>query len=136
MKILLDHNPLAPSNAAPADFRAAAQARPAWISPQHPQPLPEVTAYRLQVDLPQDATIRVHVSADERYLFYVDGQMMGRGPERGSDRAWFYESYDLTFAAGVHTLVALVWQLGEIAPRAQVGLAGAAEARGKILEIC
>ena len=124
MKTLLDHNPLAPSNAAPTDFRAAAQARPAWITPQQPRPLPDVTAYRLQCDLPQDATIRVHVSADERYLLYVDGQLSGRGPERGSDRAWFYESYDLSFTAGPHTLVALVWQLDEIAPGAQIGLAG------------
>jgi hypothetical protein len=124
MKILLDHNPLAPSNAAPADFGAVFRSRPAWITPQQPRPLPAVTAYRLPFDLPQDALIRVHVSADERYLFYVDGQTVGRGPERGSDRAWFYESYDLTLAAGAHTLVALVWQLGEIAPGAQVGLAG------------
>lgn len=124
MKVLLEHNPLAPSNAAPADFGAAFRTRPAWITAHQPQPLPEVTAYRLQVDLPQAALIRVHVSADERYLFYVDGQVVGRGPERGSDRAWFYESYDLTLIAGLHTLVALVWQLGEIAPRAQVGLAG------------
>ena len=124
MKVLLDHNPLAPSNAAPADFGAVFRTRPAWITPQQPQPLPEVTAYRLPFDLPQAATIRVHVSADERYLFYVDGQVVGRGPERGSDRVWFYESYDLPLTAGAHVLVALVWQLGEIAPRAQVGLAG------------
>lgn len=124
MKVLLDHNPLAPSNAAPVDFGSAFRSRPAWITAHQPQSLPDVTAYRLQVDLPQAAVIRVHVSADERYLFYVDGQVMGRGPERGSDRAWFYESYDLTLTAGAHTVVALVWQLGEIAPRAQVGLAG------------
>ena len=55
--------------------------------PQQPQPLPDVAAYRLHFDLPEEATIRVHVSADERYLFYVDGQVVGRGPERGSDRA-------------------------------------------------
>ncbi len=124
MKVLLDHNPLAPSNAAPVDFMAAFRTRPAWITARQPQPLPEVMAYRVQFDLPQAALIRVHVSADERYLLYVDGQVMGRGPERGSDRAWFYESYDLPFTAGQHTVVALVWQLGEIAPRAQVGLAG------------
>jgi alpha-L-rhamnosidase len=124
MKVLLDHNPLAPSNAAPADFRATVQTRPAWISPVQPRPAPDVTAYRMQFDLPEDDTIRVHVSADERYLFYVDGQKVGSGPERGSDRIWFYESYDLQLVAGPHTLVALVWQLGKIAPRAQIGLAG------------
>ncbi len=138
MKVLLDHNPLAPSNSAPVDFGAAIRTRPAWITAQQAhaqsqfvsrsqspsQALPAVTAYRLQFELPEAALIRVHVSADERYLFYVDGQAVGRGPERGSDRAWFYESYDLSLAAGAHTLVALVWQLGELAPLAQVGLAG------------
>ena len=96
-----------------------------------------MTAYRLRFDLPQAATIRVHVSADERYIFYVDGQRVGRGPERGSDRAWFYESYDLDLSTGSHTLVALVWQLGEIAPRAQVGLAGGflLEAEGQYSEL-
>ena len=124
MKVLLDYSPLAPSNAAPTDFSAAYRARPAWITPRQPQPPPEVTAYRLRFDLPQAATIRVHVSADERYMLYVDGQRVGRGPERGSDRAWFYETYDLDLATGPHTLVALVWRLGEIGPLAQVSLAG------------
>ncbi|MEZ4556025.1 MAG: hypothetical protein R2854_06160 [Caldilineaceae bacterium] len=57
-------------------------------------------------------------------MLYVDGEV-GRGPERGSDRSRFYESYDLPLSAGAHVFVALVWQLGEIAPRFQVGLAGA-----------
>lgn len=124
IKVLLDHNPLAPSNAAPADFGAVYQSRPAWIAPRQTQVSPAVNAYRLKFDLAQSATVRVHVSADERYLFYVDGQCVGRGPERGSDRAWFYETYDLDLAAGSHCFVALVWQLGEIGPRAQIGLAG------------
>jgi alpha-L-rhamnosidase len=124
MKILMDDNHLAPSNAAPTDFNAAYHARPAWISPRHPQDPPEVTAYRLHFDLPQATVIRVHVSADERYILYLDRQCVGRGPERGSDRIWFYETYDLNLVVGSHTLVALVWQLGEIGPLAQVGLAG------------
>ncbi len=65
---------------------------------------------------------RIHVSADERYQLYVDGQLEGRGPERGSDRAWFYESYDLDLSVGQHTLVAIVWRLGDIGPQAQIGL--------------
>ncbi len=124
MKFILDHNPLAPSNAVPADFSVAHLARPAWITPRQPMSPPEVTAYRLRFDLPQEATIRVHVSADERYILYVDGQCVGRGPERGSDRAWFYETYDLNLSTGPHTLVAIVWRLAEIGPQAQVGVMG------------
>jgi len=124
MRVLLSDNPLAPSNAAPADFRSAYFSRPAWIAPRSPAAPPEVTAYRLRFELPEPVTLRVHVSADERYLLRLDGQVLGRGPERGSDRAWFYETYDLQLDAGPHTFAALVWRLGEIGPLAQIGLAG------------
>lgn len=136
MRILIDDNPLAPSNAPPTDFRAYAGARPAWIAPQTAPTPPEVSAYRLRFDLPQAAVIRVHVSADERYRLFVDGQPVGRGPERGSERVWFYETYDLDLAPGAHTLAALVWRLGEIGPLAQVGLVGGflLEAEGSYAE--
>jgi len=124
MRILLDHNPLAPSNIPPSDFRVSYQSRPAWIAPSQVVDPPEVTAYRLHFNLPQAAVIRIHVSADERYLFYLDGQRVGCGPERGSDGAWYYETYDLDLAAGQHTFVALVWRLGKIGPLAQVSLEG------------
>ena len=123
MRVLLKDNPLAPSNAAPDNFDTAFHSRPAWITPRHVTLPPEVTAYRLRFHLPQAALIRIHVSADERYQLYVDGQCDGRGPERGSDRAWFYETYDLDLSAGGHTFVAIVWRLGEIGPQAQIGLA-------------
>ncbi|MFN2234889.1 MAG: alpha-L-rhamnosidase C-terminal domain-containing protein [Anaerolineales bacterium] len=122
-RVLLNDNPLSPSNAAFKNFKETFQTRPAWITPYHAALPPQVTAYRLRFDLPHKALIRVHVSADERYQFFVDGARIGRGPERGSDRIWFYESYDLDLPAGQHTLVAIVWQLGNMAPRAQVSLA-------------
>ena len=124
MRVLLESNPLAPRHAALDNFDAALHARPAWIAPRRVAQPPEVTAYRLRFELPQAAGLRVHLTADERYLFYVDGQPVGRGPERGSDQAWFYETYDLDLSAGPHTWVALVWRLGEVAPLAQIGLAG------------
>jgi hypothetical protein len=83
-----------------------------------------VTAFRLRFNLEQDAALRAHVTADERYILYLDGQCIGRGPERGSERVWFYETYEVSLVSGSHTLVALVWQLGEIAPGAQIGLDG------------
>ena len=101
MRVLLDDNPLAPSNIPPSDFETAYAARPAWIAANRKVEPPEVTAYRLQFSLPQAALIRMHVSADERYWLYLDGQRVGCGPERGSERAWFYETYELDLAAGV-----------------------------------
>lgn len=123
MNELINHNPLAASNVVPADFRTAYGSRPAWIAPPTPTIPPAVSAYRLRVELPQAVGLRVHVSADERYQLFVDGQRVGRGPERGSERAWFYETYNLELSTGQHMLTALVWQLGKIGPLAQVGLA-------------
>ncbi|MCA9913303.1 MAG: alpha-L-rhamnosidase, partial [Anaerolineae bacterium] len=118
----MSDNPLAPGNQAPSSYSALRGERPAWItSPQATVP-PNVMAFRLHFDMEHEALIRVHVSADERYQLYIDGQRVGIGPERGSDRIWFYETYELNLSAGSHTFVALVWHLGAIGPDAQVGL--------------
>jgi hypothetical protein len=61
----------------------------------------------------------MHVTADERYELYLDNVYIGRGSERGDERHWFYETYDLPLAAGAHTLVARVWALGEKSAFAQ-----------------
>jgi len=94
-----------------------------WIAPAEPGTAPEVLAYRLHFTIAEAATVRVHVSADERYELWLDGKRLGRGPERGSERAWFYETYDLALRPGDHLLVARVWRLGQLAPLAQVSLA-------------
>ncbi|RPJ42376.1 MAG: alpha-L-rhamnosidase, partial [Chloroflexi bacterium] len=64
--------------------------------------------------------IRAHISADERYELFVDGQSAARGSERGDPQHWFFESYDLSLPPGDHMLVARVWSLGELAPWAQM----------------
>lgn len=68
-----------------------------------------VQALRRTFTLDRPRTIRVHVSADERYELYLDGQRIGRGPERGDRLNWFFETYDLDVPAGQHTLVARAW---------------------------
>src|SRR5678816_3096536 len=73
-----------------------------WIAcPDADQP-PFVTAYRKRFTLEQAATVRAHVSADERYELFLDGQRIGRGSERGDKDHWFYETYDLTPVSYTH----------------------------------
>lgn len=96
-----------------------------WVTvSEAPQPpfaaVSFVAAYRLRFHLDQPAVIRAHVTADERYELFLDGQRAARGSERGSLERWFYESYDLSLPAGDHTLVARVWSLGGQAPWAQM----------------
>jgi len=104
----------------PWDERGIWRAR--WIT--HPEPLqpPYVLAFRNRFRVEQDETVRIHVSADERYELYLDGERIGRGPERGDRHHWFFETYDLPLTAGEHVLVARVWVLGELAPIAQMSL--------------
>lgn len=91
-----------------------------WIEPSVPVSAPFVAAYRLRFQVEEAAQVRVHVSADERYALWLDGELVGRGPERGDRDHWFFDSYDLDFAAGEHVLVARVSNLGELAEVSQM----------------
>ncbi len=93
-----------------------------WIHHAEAPPTPFVSAFRCQFSMPRAATVRLHVSADERYQLWLDGEPFGRGPERSDIENWAFESYDLPLDAGQHTLVARVWAQGEEAPYAQFSL--------------
>ncbi|HZX01919.1 alpha-L-rhamnosidase C-terminal domain-containing protein [Kribbella sp.] len=81
---------------------------------------PAVVGFRLRVESAEAAEVVVHVSADERYELWVDGELVGRGPSRGDVAHWAYESYRLQLPAGGHWLAARVWSLGDDAPLAQL----------------
>jgi len=122
MKALLDHDPfrtLPPDDLDKVDHWHTGRWPVRWIEhPDSPTP-PFVSAYRCVFEAEAPAVVRIHVTADERYRLYLDGQPIGRGPERGDRRNWFFESYDLQLSPGSHCLHALVWALGELAPLAQ-----------------
>jgi hypothetical protein len=84
-----------------------------------------VAAYRLEVDVADRSTVTIHVSADQRYELWLDGHLVGRGPERGDQLNWFFETYELCLEPGAHALVARVWTLEllpGLAPAAQVAV--------------
>ncbi|HEY3379683.1 MAG TPA: alpha-L-rhamnosidase C-terminal domain-containing protein [Armatimonadota bacterium] len=94
-----------------------------WIDhAQRPLNAPSVALFRLRFSLPEAVTVRVHVSADNRYRLVLDGTAVGRGPERGDPAHWCFESYDLHLAAGEHVLVAQTWWLHDQAPYAQMSV--------------
>lgn len=90
-----------------------------WVGCSGVSAGPQVMAFRLSVPLAKRQTVRWHVSADERYTLYLDGQRVARGSGRGSPWRWHYESFSVDLAPGRHTLVARVWRLGAAAPVAQ-----------------
>ena len=94
-----------------------------WIS--HPTaPLREAITlhFKKAVDIKAvPAHFIVHVSADNRFVLYVNGQRVGDGPARGDLNHWRYETFDLApmMKAGENTLAATVWNFGVYAPVAQ-----------------
>ena len=68
--------------------------------------------------------LRFDVSADERFILFLDGEEIARGPHRGMPERWFFQSYEMSLAAGEHVLEAVVWQLGGHAPLAQLSWRG------------
>jgi alpha-L-rhamnosidase len=79
--------------------------------------------FRRAFTLPaKPASFVVHVSGDNRYVLYVNGQRVSEGPARGDLFHWRYETLDLAphLNAGKNVLAAAVWNFGADAPLAQV----------------
>ena len=66
----------------------------------------------------------IHVSADNRYRLFVNGEPVCFGPARGDLMHWRYESIDISayLKAGENTLAAVVWNFAGLKPWAQHSL--------------
>ncbi len=95
-----------------------------WIShPTAPLKEPITLHFKKQLDLDSvPGHFVVHVSADNRFVLYVNGQRVGDGPARGDLAHWRYETFDLAplLKAGNNTIAATVWNFGVYAPVAQM----------------
>ena len=67
-------------------------------------------------------TFPVKVSADSRFILYVNGHRAGMGPSRGDLGHWRYEVLDLApyLKPGVNVFAVEVWNDGASAPLAQL----------------
>ncbi len=95
-----------------------------WIThPTAPLREPLVLNFRRTLDLASvPATYMVRVSADNRFILYVNGKRVGDGPARGDLAHWHYERFDLApyLQQGPNLLTATVWNFGVYAPVAQI----------------
>ena len=65
------------------------------------------------------AGLTAHVSADSRYVLWINGILIGRGPARGDVAHHFYETYDLTphlRPGEANVLAAMVLYFGDVMP--------------------
>lgn len=102
-------------------FRGAPPAQ--WIAPPG-VPADSFTVFhaRRVVDLAAPpAHFLVHVSADNRYRLYVNGDPVASGPQRSDVAHWRYETVDLAphLRTGRNVIAALVWNWGAARPVAQ-----------------
>ena len=66
----------------------------------------------------------IHISADNRYQLFVNGERVCFGPSRGDLMNWKYESIDISafLKKGKNTLAAVVWNFADKKPWAQHSL--------------
>ena len=82
--------------------------------------------FRFRNDFTSDGSpLRFDVTADERFVLYLDGRAIARGPQRGTPNHWCFQSYEIKgLEPGSHRLEAVCWQLGANAPVAQLSYRG------------
>jgi len=94
-----------------------------WIShPTAPLRDPVVLHFRRSLTLDAvPASYVVRVSADNRFILFVNGHRVGDGPARGDLPHWRYEKFDLAslLQPGQNFITATVWNFGVYAPIAQ-----------------
>jgi hypothetical protein len=96
-----------------------------WISVPTADPFGYgVYHFRHTFDLytPPPSSFVVHVTADNRYQLFVNGQRVVSGPARSDLSHWQFETVDIAthLRRGKNVLAAVVWNFGEYAPEAQV----------------
>ncbi|WP_368498225.1 hypothetical protein [Herbiconiux sp. A18JL235] len=79
-----------------------------------------VFGFRLSFKTAHPERLVLHVSADERFELYLDGQLLDTGPGPADRVAWAFVTLEAEVPAGHHHLAARVWRLGDRAPYSQM----------------
>jgi alpha-L-rhamnosidase len=91
-----------------------------WIThPAASESIPVVLRFRRELELTRvDKRVPVHVSADNRFILYVNGKRVGAGPTQSDLKHWRYEQLDLApyLHKGRNVLAAVVWNFVQPPP--------------------
>ena len=95
-----------------------------WIHvPGEPENDYGVYKFRKNLELAEKpASFIVHVSGDNRYKLYVNGQFVSHGPARGEIFHYNFETVDLApyLQKGKNVIAATVWNFGKYRAEAQM----------------
>ena len=83
---------------------------------------PIVLQFRRELTLDRvPAKLPVSVTADNRFILYVNGQRVASGPSTGTVKSWRQRSLDLAphLKRGKNVIAAVVWNFGDVAPASQ-----------------
>jgi hypothetical protein len=94
-----------------------------WIA--HPGADNDYGVYHFRKTIELDAApdrFIIHVSADNRYKLFVNGEMVSLGPARSDIYNWAFETVDISpyLRRGENTLAAVVWYFAGYSPVAQM----------------
>lgn len=107
-RIIIDYDPISVQLPLPPPYADFPGKTASWLNLPGNAP---VRLARLKFILKEPATIRFHVSADLRYMLYLDGRLLERGPERGDLYQRGLESFEVKADAGEHCFLARVLTL-------------------------
>ncbi len=64
----------------------------------------------------------INISADNRYILYVNGKVVARGPARGDLNRWLFETVDIApnLKTGNNQISVKVWNMAQLKPVAQI----------------
>jgi alpha-L-rhamnosidase len=95
-----------------------------WVSVAGASPVDYgVYHFRKTFELPaRPDSFVVHVTADNRYVLYVNGERVSWGPAYGDLMHWRYETVDIApyLKSGRNSLAAVVWNYGQLAGLTQI----------------
>jgi len=102
---------------------ASADVAAGWIT--HPDAgtrTPIVLQFRRELTLSRvPANLPVSVTADNRFILYVNGDRVASGPSTGTVKSWRFAQLDLAphLRKGKNVVEATVWNFGDVAPAFQ-----------------
>ena len=110
--------------------------RPVWAwHPGRREHEAGYTLFRRRISCTRTEPFHVIVSADNRFTFFLDGEVLGRGPLRGDLDHYFYDEYRGELPPGDHIFAAevAVWRpgwRGSTAPWSEIHAGGGFMAAG------